>query len=68
MFSGYYGNLRESVIRLLIQFPEMLTFIVITLVTSGLLVGSLVLGFKFPLEMILILINLIIALLEVVFK
>lgn len=46
----------------------MLTFIVITLVTSGLLVGSLVLGFKFPLEVILIIINLIIALLEVVFK
>lgn len=60
IYTGFYGNLKES-------FPEMLTFVVISLISIGLLfVNLLVPGNRFALERVLISIQLIFTILEIV--
>lgn len=60
IYTGFYGNLRES-------FPEMLTFVVISLISIGLLfVNLLVPGNRFALERVLVAIQLIFTILEII--
>ena len=61
LYTGYYGTIKES-------FPEMLTFVVISLISIGLLFVNLVVPTTFPLEQTIICINLILIVLEMVWE
>ncbi len=61
LYTGYYGNIKES-------FPEMLTFVVISIIGVGLLVVAVAVPANFALENCIIIINLVFNGLEIIWE
>jgi hypothetical protein len=61
LYTGYYGNIKES-------FPEMLTFVVISIIAMGLLFVNLFLPWTFALENVIIIVNLIFTFLGLIWE